>query len=79
MEVSVFSPVLHVLPTGTKGTGFRMFTESRQLLEEAMSAIGMPLEKLDLVRLNEAAPVIGDTAMENDYRHDYHRIFYDRP
>lgn len=29
-----------------------------------MSAIGMPLEKLDLVRLNEAAPVIGDTAME---------------
>ena len=24
----------------------------------------MPLEKLDLVRLNEAAPVIGDTAME---------------
>ncbi|MDQ9824582.1 hypothetical protein RFZ44_14770, partial [Acinetobacter sp. 163] len=29
-----------------------------------MDQIRQPLEALDLVRLNEAAPVIGDTAME---------------
>ena len=43
---------------------FRMFTGSKLPLRKRCSRIGMPLEKLDLVRLNEAAPVIGDTAME---------------
>ena len=41
-----------------------MFTGSKLPLRKRCSRIGMPLEKLDLVRLNEAAPVIGDTAME---------------
>lgn len=51
------------ITTGTKGT-LPNVHGIKAALEEAMSAIGMPLEKLDLVRLNEAAPVIGDTAME---------------
>lgn len=51
------------ITTGTKGT-LPNVHGVKAALEEAMSAIGMPLEKLDLVRLNEAAPVIGDTAME---------------
>ena len=63
MEVSVSSPVLPVLPREPKGT-LPNVHGIKAALEEAMSAIGMPLEKLDLVRLNEAAPVIGDTAME---------------
>ena len=29
-----------------------------------MDKVRLPLQALDLVRLNEAAPVIGDTAME---------------
>lgn len=51
------------ITTGTKGT-LPNVHGIKAALEEAMSALGMPLEKLDLVRLNEAAPVIGDTAME---------------
>ena len=51
------------ITTGTKGT-LPNVHGIKAALEEAMSAIGVPLEKLDLVRLNEAAPVIGDTAME---------------
>ena len=51
------------ITTGTKGT-LPNVHGIKAALEEAMSAIGMPLKKLDLVRLNEAAPVIGDTAME---------------
>ena len=51
-----------------------MFTESRQPLRKPCSAIGMPLEKLDLVRLNEAAPVIGDTAMETITETIIHRV-----
>lgn len=51
------------ITTGTKGT-LPNVHGIKAALEEAMSAIGMPLERLDLVRLNEAAPVIGDTAME---------------
>ena len=65
------------ITTGTKGT-LPNVHGIKAALEEAMSAIGMPLEKLDLVRLNEAAPVIG-YGDGNDYRDDYHRIFYDRP
>lgn len=51
------------ITTGTKGT-LPNVHGVKAALEEAMHRIGMPLEKLDLVRLNEAAPVIGDTAME---------------
>lgn len=51
------------ITTGTKGT-LPNVHGIKAALEEAMDHIGIPLEKLDLVRLNEAAPVIGDTAME---------------
>ena len=51
------------MTTGTKGT-IPNVHGIKAALEEAMDKIGLPLEALDLVRLNEAAPVIGDTAME---------------
>ena len=51
------------MTTGTKGT-LPNVLGVRAALEEAMDAIRRPLSDLDLVRLNEAAPVIGDTAME---------------
>ncbi len=49
--------------TGTKGTlanvhGIRM------ALKQAMGSIGRQVEDVSLIRINEAAPVIGDTAME---------------
>lgn len=49
--------------TGTKGTLSNVHG-IRAALEDAMYSIHQPLSALDLVRLNEAAPVIGDTAME---------------
>lgn len=49
--------------TGTKGT-LPNVHGIRAALEDAMYSIHQPLSALDLVRLNEAAPVIGDTAME---------------
>lgn len=49
--------------TGTKGT-LPNVHGIRAALEDAMYSIHQPLGALDLVRLNEAAPVIGDTAME---------------
>ena len=49
--------------TGTKGT-LPNVHGIRAALEDAMYGIHQPLSALDLVRLNEAAPVIGDTAME---------------
>ena len=51
------------MTTGTKGT-LPNVLGIRSALEEAMDAIRRPVSDLDLVRLNEAAPVIGDTAME---------------
>lgn len=51
------------MTTGTKGT-LPNVLGIKAALEEALDQIHMPLSALDLVRLNEAAPVIGDTAME---------------
>ena len=51
------------MTTGTKGTLHNVLG-IKAALEEAMDRIRQPLGALDLVRLNEAAPVIGDTAME---------------
>ena len=51
------------MTTGTKGTPPNVLG-IKAALEEAMDKINMPLSALSLVRLNEAAPVIGDTAME---------------
>lgn len=51
------------MTTGTKGTLPNVMGIKAALLD-AMDAIRQPMSTLDLVRLNEAAPVIGDTAME---------------
>lgn len=51
------------MTTGTKGT-LPNVLGIKAALEEAMDRIRMPLSALKLIRLNEAAPVIGDTAME---------------
>ena len=51
------------MTTGTKGT-LPNVMGIKAALEEAMDKIHQPMTALDLVRLNEAAPVIGDTAME---------------
>ena len=49
--------------TGTKGTIENVYSV-KNALKLAMSRIGRETSDIDLVRLNEAAPVIGDTAME---------------
>lgn len=49
--------------TGTKGTIDNVYSV-KNALKLAMSHIGLETSDIDLVRLNEAAPVIGDTAME---------------
>ncbi len=49
--------------TGTKGTPENVHSV-KNALRLAMSRIGRETSAIDLVRLNEAAPVIGDTAME---------------
>ncbi|MDO5136065.1 MAG: diol dehydratase reactivase subunit alpha [Eubacteriales bacterium] len=51
------------MTTGTKGT-LPNVHGIKSALMEAMEKIGRPVGELGLVRLNEAAPVIGDTAME---------------
>lgn len=51
------------MTTGTKGTLPNVLGIKAALLE-AMERIRQPISAIDLVRLNEAAPVIGDTAME---------------
>ena len=51
------------MTTGTKGT-LPNVLGIKAALTEAMDRIHRPVSALDLVRLNEAAPVIGDTAME---------------
>lgn len=49
--------------TGTKGTLANTHA-IKSALKAAMSKIGKEISDLALIRLNEAAPVIGDTAME---------------
>lgn len=49
--------------TGTKGTPANIHG-IREALNQAMESIGRELSDIALIRLNEAAPVIGDTAME---------------
>lgn len=49
--------------TGTKGT-LENIHGIRTALKSAAAAAGIDSSGIDLVRLNEAAPVIGDTAME---------------
>lgn len=49
--------------TGTKGTVANIHA-IKSALKGAMSKIGREIRDLSLIRLNEAAPVIGDTAME---------------
>ena len=51
------------MTTGMKGTLPNVHGIKAALMD-AMEKIHLPLEALDFVRLNEAAPVIGDTAME---------------
>ncbi|MDO5426000.1 MAG: diol dehydratase reactivase subunit alpha [Eubacteriales bacterium] len=51
------------MTTGTKGTEPNVLG-IKSALEEAMDKIGRPISEISLARLNEAAPVIGDTAME---------------
>ncbi|MEZ5084770.1 MAG: diol dehydratase reactivase subunit alpha [Tessaracoccus sp.] len=49
--------------TGIKGTDANL-TGVFQALQDALKAAGLTYSDLDLVRINEAAPVIGDVAME---------------
>lgn len=49
--------------TGTKGTVVNVHG-IKSALKEAMAKIGKDVSDISLIRLNEAAPVIGDTAME---------------
>ena len=51
------------MTTGTKGT-LPNVHGIKAAIAEAMEQIHQPVQALDEVRLNEAAPVIGDTAME---------------
>ena len=51
------------LTTGTKGTVANTHA-IKSALKAAMSKIGREISDISLIRLNEAAPVIGDTAME---------------
>ena len=51
------------MTTGTKGT-LPNVHGIKAALTEAMERIHEPVERLSLIRLNEAAPLIGDTAME---------------
>ncbi|MBP5293034.1 MAG: diol dehydratase reactivase subunit alpha [Clostridia bacterium] len=49
--------------TGTKGTVANVHA-IKSAMQEALESCGLRMEDLDEIRLNEAAPVIGDTAME---------------
>ncbi len=49
--------------TGTKGTVVNVHG-IKAALKDALAKIGKDISDLSLIRLNEAAPVIGDTAME---------------
>lgn len=52
-----------VMTTGTKGTPANIHG-IKAALTKAMAALGRDISEISLIRLNEAAPVIGDTAME---------------
>ena len=52
-----------VLTTGTKGTPANIHG-IKAALTRAMASLGRDISEISLIRLNEAAPVIGDTAME---------------
>ncbi len=49
--------------TGIKGTVANVHGIT-SALKQAMGSIGLDTDRITLIRLNEAAPVIGDTAME---------------
>ena len=52
-----------VMTTGTKGTPDNIHG-IKAALTRAMASLGRDVSEISLIRLNEAAPVIGDTAME---------------
>ena len=47
-----------------KGNPLPMCDRDQSRAEQAMAQIGQEIDALSCIRLNEAAPVIGDTAME---------------
>lgn len=51
------------MTTGMKGTVANV-NGIKSALEDAMNLTGRPVSDIGLIRINEAAPVIGDTAME---------------
>ncbi|MCM8710030.1 diol dehydratase reactivase subunit alpha [Clostridium sp. SYSU_GA19001] len=52
-----------VFTTGAKGTAENVKGIIRGI-EEAVSKVNLKVSDIDIIRINEAAPVIGDTAME---------------
>jgi len=62
-KLSRFLTGASVTTTGTKGT-LANIHGILSALKSAMGRIGRDVSDIDLIRLNEAAPVIGDTAME---------------
>ena len=61
-QVTFLSSASHIT-TGTKGT-VENVPGILSALEEACAGASMKVDQIDMVRLNESAPVIGDTAME---------------
>lgn len=61
-KVSFLSGASH-MTTGTKGTVDNV-PGILSALEEACGSANIKVDQIDMVRLNESAPVIGDTAME---------------
>ena len=59
----VFLSGASVSTTGTKGTLPNVHGVKSALMQ-ALDKVHLPMDSLDEIRLNEAAPVIGDTAME---------------
>lgn len=59
----VFESSYSTLTTGTKGT-LENILGIEKALTKALDSIGKSIKDIDLIRINEAAPVIGDTAME---------------
>jgi diol dehydratase reactivase alpha subunit len=62
-ENIVFKASSDVMTTGTKGT-LDNIRGIKEALGKALDAANMHLSEIDKICLNEAAPVIGDTAME---------------
>lgn len=60
---SVFAGSSLTFTTGMKGT-IQNVGGIRRALSQALEKAGLAMSDLDLVRINEAAPVIGDVAME---------------